>query len=201
MSYLHEGNSEIAAKTINYLGGKIFRIDFLQRKRKISEEEKSALKVDTGLLLDLNCNFKLKRNKIRNSKLKRRIKLKLVNFLPEKPKAPHNTSSFIIENFRRKEGQSEQPIKILDNPTTSDYTETYDDIYITPGSMKGILKSNFLDFLLREEYFLSFENSEKERDRVSIYSTECSDNDPQEKSLQDCDASENPFLCQLYENS
>jgi regulator of replication initiation timing len=200
MSYLEGENSEIAAKTINYLGGKVFRIDFLQRKRKISEEEKSSLKEDTGLLLDLNCNFKLKRNKIRNSKLKRRIKLKLVNFLPDKPKAPHNTSSFLIENFRKENAENENFIRSPDMLTTSNFTETYEDLYITPGSMKGILKSN-LDFLLSEDSFLSFENSEKERDRVSIYSTECSEHDPQEKYLQENDPSENPFLCQLYENS
>ena len=75
MSYSGEVYSGMATKTFNYLGSNSFKVHFLHRKRKNSEEENSKMNDGSCLLLDLNCNFKLKRNKIRNSKLKKIRKL------------------------------------------------------------------------------------------------------------------------------
>ena len=194
MSYLDEGNSKMATKTFNYLGNKSFKLHFLQRKRKNSEEEKRKLKEDSCLLLGRNCNFKLKRNKIRNSKLKRRTKLNLVNLMSEKPRAPHNTSSFLIENFFHHNGKLENSFKDIPLIETCD---TFDEIYITPGSMKGIFILT-LDMLCSDDYFHFTERAEKERDRISIHSTEYSLNDSEEKSFQGC---ESPFPYKIYEYS
>ena len=65
--------------------------------------KKKRNKIDERL--NLNCKFKLKQNRIH-----------------KKPKAPHNTTTFLINNR-----------KILDNAIE------LDDICVTGGTMKGIL--------------------------------------------------------------
>ncbi len=200
MSYLQEENSKMAAKTFNFLGSKTFSIHFLRRKRKISEN--ASLEGDLSLQADPNCNFKLKRNKIRNSKLRKRIKLNLVKFRPEKRRAPHNTSTFLIENFRNTEANPEIVQTSLNFPQELNFSEISDDleeICITGGTMKGKLNCNLSDLLLSEEFFLSSNSPQKDKDQISIYSTDLSLTDSEDKLA--TQQGETTFPYPLYEYS
>ena len=166
MSYVQNQNSKMSSKTFNFLVSKSVSIHLLKRKRKNSEEASP----DRDLLPESNCNFKLKRNKCRNANTKRRTKINLENSPPEKRRAPHNTSSFLIENFRQTEQEtlSTSPY----SPLSSDELE---EICITGGSMKGKLTSNLSDLLLSDEFFLSSWNAvQQDRDQISLYSTDFS---------------------------
>lgn len=164
------------AKIFNLLGRKAYRCQASKQKSeeinstKIFEESRTTGSKRT--ISDNNCNFKLKQNKNRihrNKKKENNLIFPVFNSLGvdhrhksnsalsfddklAKPKAPHNTSQYLIENFavaRKEKMKNVNPFALIferyqawDGQSMGlNEIEDIDDICITGGSMKGIINS------------------------------------------------------------
>jgi hypothetical protein len=126
-----------------------------------------------------NCNFNLKRNKIRKLKFRPTSVKNYFHVIGKNKilRAPHNTSQFLIENFKN-ENPTEKARQVTPQPELTalpdDITDDFMDyLCVTGGTMKGI---NFVDsnlgLLIQDGEFLN--SDEKDNERLSQYSTEFS---------------------------
>jgi hypothetical protein len=183
-------NSDIMQlSNFNYLGRKCHTEPLADRKKglKITEDLDEMAKPLEGyfrIMSNKNCNFKLKRNKIR--KVKNRCPAIEKNNLNKDtpithiPRAPHNTSQYLIENYKENniENLKNHLLTICPNERKSQFSafeEDSDGLCITGGTMKGIINSkNFLGLLLQSNWNEILDDNEDEKDGVSVLSTEFS---------------------------
>jgi hypothetical protein len=131
-----------------------------------------------------NCNFKLKRNKIRKLKFRKTL-AKNKCFLNEKskiPKAPHNTSQYLIQNYQNENPSEKEKInqEFQSYEDESDDGNYMNDLCIPGGTMKGIIYiDSSLGFNI-EDYQTQ---SDKDKDLLSLYSTEFSTDDSENNFL------------------
>ena len=183
------------AEFFNILGKKVLRRDTTSL---IHQED--DLEVKLGMSSKINCNFKLKKIKNRKLAAKKRGETQnkrkeeqhwefkesdtfskektfgnLENIYEEMPRAPHNTSQFLIENFRK-----ERELQVPEVPCEElDYFN-----FLSQRTFKGIINPNSflnLDDLIVEGLEQEA-NGEKNKDKNSVFSTEASTNDTEKET-------------------
>jgi hypothetical protein len=194
-------NNEDKRNIFNFLGHKrCIRHD--ADRQKLSDYNNSTFfskgRKPLGEISKLNCKFKLKQNKNRMNQNQSEKKIKKSKKVVEQkfsgdnqPRAPHNTSQFLIENFSKARGENynrnyidiladtfEVPFSISTqqdetNDRSYENTSDTDDICIVGGTMKGKVNLS----LFSEIAGVNGSNNEKE----SVISTEFSDNSDEEE--------------------
>lgn len=161
------------------------RIDRIRRKvKKIGKmalmENLDGVEAFGLKIVKLTYNFRKKINDLGRNELKFEKKYKMMERVVDAPSTPHNTSQYLIHNYKK--GRKEQVYNII-----SEYTRYLDedvhslmregiieedDICVSGGSMKGIIESTNLDLLTldSEENTTCTSQSCTSEDDLSCYS-------------------------------
>ena len=132
--------------------------NFLGLKRALNLNKKENSEIEKIQKSNLNCKFKLKENR-KIQKRKNRRNIFSINQVSDRPKAPHNTNEFLIENYLIE--------KLNFRIGFCEIEESdFDEICLTGGTMKGIREINSLSGFnqnyLENETEESTETSEKD---------------------------------------